>query len=224
MTETLQEIGKKHGTDKHDSCHHDCAGSTYLEIYERYLSPLRDRKLKVLEIGVRDGCSHRMWREYFPNSTIYGIDIDPRCKQHESDRIRIFIGSQSDPDTIKKAVDHAGGSFDVIIDDGSHVNQLTLKSYELLFPSLISGGLYIMEDLGCSYLGRQLASDIIRGGWPGMQYNKGVDFVNDRSSINAFFNGLIKDIDLPDLGGCRSGVEWLHFYSRIAVIKKLEAR
>jgi cephalosporin hydroxylase len=227
MSETLQEIGKKHGTDKHNDVH-SYGGETYLNIYHRYMNELRDKPLKVLEIGVKDGNSHRMWREYFPKATIYGIDIDPRCKQYESDRIRVFIGSQSDPSTIDVAVKHAGGQFDIILDDGSHVNELTLKSFHLLFPALRDGGLYIIEDLGCSYLGEKLIRHIREGGWPGMQYNQGVSFNNERSVMDKFFNSLIHDIDQviqhlewdPVPGG-KSGVEWVHFYSQIAVIKKL---
>jgi len=223
MNETLQQIGQKHGTDKHD-IHHTYGGSTYLNIYDRYMSEYRDKPIKMLEIGVRDGCSHRMWREYFPNATIYGIDIDPRCKQTESDRIRIFIGSQSDPVTVNAAVNHAGGQFDLILDDGSHVNELTLKSFDLLFPALKAGGLYIIEDLGCSYLGSDLEKYIVVGGWPGMAYNQGVSFNNDRRVMDNLFNSIIHDIDQSDtpIGG-KKGIEWIHFYSRIAIMKKLSA-
>ena len=226
MTETLQQIGKKWGTDKHDD-RHSYAGSSYLEIYHRYLNELRNKNLKILEIGVRDGCSHRMWQEYFPYSTIYGIDIDPRCNQQESDRIKVFIGSQSDPDTIKKAVDHASGLFDIVIDDGSHVNELTLKSFDLLFPCLSAGGFYIMEDMHCTHLGDDLKYHIVMGGWPGMQYNQDVNFSNDRKTMDKFFNSIINDIDyanpnIPVEGG-RMGIEWIHFYSSIAIMKKVQA-
>jgi hypothetical protein len=223
MIESLQEIGKRHGTDKHNS-DHSYGGSTYLDIYDNYLSRWRDTPIKMLEIGIRDGCSHRMWRDYFPKGTIYGIDIDPRCKQSQSDRIRVFIGSQADPSVVGAAVEDAGGQFDLILDDGSHVNELTLKSFSLLFPRLAAGGLYIIEDLGCSYLGGDLATHVRVGGWPGMQYNTDVEMVNDRSSMDRFFNGIIRDIDTSDTSGGRMGIEWIHFYSRIAVIKKMGRR
>lgn len=218
-TETLQQIGAKHQTDKHDG-NHTFSGSTYLDIYDRYLSGIRELPIKLLEIGVRDGCSHRMWREYFPKATVFGIDIDPRCKQYQSDRIRIFVGSQGDPNTIQSVLDNAKDQFDVILDDGSHVNELTLRSFDLLFPHLKSGGLYIMEDLGCSYLGEDLKRHIVVGGWPGMQYNNGVEFNNDRKVMDTFFNNIIRDIDTSDSGGAKLGIEWIHFYSRIAIIKK----
>jgi len=220
MNETLQEIGRKHQTDKHDA-NHKFGGSTYLDIYDKYLNGLREQPIKLLEIGVRDGCSHRMWREYFPKAMIYGIDIDPRCKQYQSDRIKVFIGSQSDPEITNAAVKDAGGQFDVILDDGSHVNELTVKSFDLLFPCLRAGGLYIIEDLGCSYLGKNLGDHIVRGQWPGMKYNTGVEWNNDRRMIDNLFNGIIRDFDTaPHTGANPSGVEWIHFYSRIAIMRK----
>jgi hypothetical protein len=225
-TETLQQIGARHQTDKHDSNHNFC-GSSYLDIYHKYLNGIRDLPLNILEIGVRDGCSHRMWKEYFPNSVIYGIDIDPRCKQSQTDGIRIFIGSQGDQQTINDVMQDTGGAgFDVILDDGSHVNSLTLKSFELLFPHVKQGGLYIIEDLGCSYLGQDLKEHIVRGGWPGMSYNKNIDFNNDRLDMDRFFGSIIHDIDtapLEENHGGKTGVEWVHFYSRIAIMKKKKA-
>jgi hypothetical protein len=212
MNETLQQIGTKHQTDKHDHNH------LYLDIYHRYMNGIRNLPLNILEIGVRDGCSHRMWREYFPNSKVYGIDIDPRCKQSQSDRIKIYIGSQSDPAIINQAVADAVDGFDIILDDGSHVNSLTLKSFELLFPHLKRGGLYIIEDLDCSYIGKDLESAIKVGQWPGMQYNKDVEFVNNRQDMDTFFNQIIKSIDTKV--GANKDVEWIHFYSRIAIMKK----
>tara|TARA_B100002051_G_scaffold272050_1_gene307969 strand:- start:125 stop:775 length:651 start_codon:yes stop_codon:yes gene_type:complete len=212
----LQLLGQKHGTDKGD-VHHTFAGRTYLDIYERYLSHLQNKPINFLEIGVRDGASHRMWSEFFSDdSGIYGIDIDPRCKAFEKDNIKVFIGSQASPELINSVAEDAGGCFDAIIDDGSHVNELTIKSFELLFPYLKSGGVYIIEDLACSYLEERLASDIVVGGWPGMQYNEGVEFVNKRSDMNSFFFDLIKKIDLADT----SQYDWVHFYSKIAIIKK----
>lgn len=212
----LQLLGNKHGTDKGD-IHHTFAGRTYLDIYERYLSHLKDKPINFLEIGVRDGSSHRMWSDFFSDdSQIYGIDIDPRCKQSEKKNVKIFIGSQSSPEIIEEVATHAGGLFDAIIDDGSHINELTIKSFDLLFPYLKSGGVYIIEDLACSYLEEQLASDIVVGGWPGMQYNEGVEFVNRRKDIDEFFLQLIKKIDI----GNTDLYDWVHFYSKIAIIKK----
>lgn len=212
----LQQYGEYFLTDKHDH-HHTFAQKSYLDIYEPYFKPLRERKINFLEIGVRDGCSHRMWQQYFSKeSNIYGIDIDPRCSVYAKENIKIYIGSQDDLSVIDNVVSDAKDGFDVILDDGSHVNELTINSFNLLFKHVKPGGLYIIEDLACSYLGKELHKSIIEGAWPGMQYNKNVTFNNDRNVLNKLFFDIIRDIDLMQT----EEYESVHFYSRIAVIKK----
>lgn len=208
----LQELGKKYGTDKSQ---HSYANKTYLDVYYPYFKDLKNNKINFLEIGVKDGCSHRLWKHFFTNSSVYGLDIDPRCKQYEQDRIKIFTGSQSDSSVINDMIKYSG-NFDIILDDGSHLNELTIKSFELLFPHLNSGGLYIIEDLGNSY-NENIDADI-KTGWPGMQYNKDVAFINKRSELDLLFNKLIENIDLLRI---ESKIEWIHFYSRIVIIKKV---
>jgi hypothetical protein len=83
---------------------------------------MRDEPIRILEIGVKKGSSLRMWKNYFRNGLIYGLDIDPNCKMYEEDRISIEIGIQDDPEFLCGCF---GGTdkFDVINDDGSHVNR-----------------------------------------------------------------------------------------------------
>ena len=207
----LQLLGIKHGTDK---SRHSYASKTYLDVYYPYFENFKDKNINFLEIGVKDGCSHRLWKEFFKKSIVYGIDIDPRCKQYEEDRIQIFNGSQGDPNLVHDIVSD-GKKFDIILDDGSHINELTIKSFDLLFPHLNSGGLYIIEDLANSYM-EDIGKHIIS--WPGMQYNSGVNFSNKRSDIDLLFNKLIENIDMMRT---ESNIEWIHFYSRIAIIKKI---
>ena len=47
----------------------------YIEIYESYFNQIKDKKLKILEIGIADGKSLLTWSDYFENSQIIGIDI-----------------------------------------------------------------------------------------------------------------------------------------------------
>jgi hypothetical protein len=128
----------------------------YLDLYDRHFKELRKKKLKILEIGVggytapkAGGGSLRMWQNYFPNSTIYGIDIYDK-KFHEDRRIKIYQGSQIDQIFLNSLVEKTGG-FDIIIDDGSHINEHVITTFELLFPSLSSHGLYVVEDTHTSY-------------------------------------------------------------------------
>lgn len=140
----LDEIGIKHGTDKSSLIHN------YLTKYEKYLPFKQEDKLKFLEIGVLHGESLRMWKEYFHNSEIIGIDLNSNAKQHEEFRINIEIGSQFDSDFLKYVADKHG-PFDIILDDGSHVNEHVIFSFQKLFNELKSGGVYIVEDVATSY-------------------------------------------------------------------------
>ena len=135
----LDELGRKYGTDK-SSAHHG-----YLDHYERYLGGWRERRLKLLEIGVHKGASLRMWREYFPRGFIVGLDIVPGCASEAGDRIAIVIGNQLDTAALDRALEY--GPFDVIVDDGGHYVDEQLFSFGYLFPHLQPGGLYLLEDI-----------------------------------------------------------------------------
>ena len=210
FSRSLVEIGSYYGTDKGNKWH-TFKGKNYLDVYEIYLRPLRKLDVTLLEIGVRNGQSLNMWKEYFPGAHIYGLDIDPRCQQFASNNISIYTGSQDDRILIEQIFE-SSGEFDLIVDDGSHVNELTLASFSLLFGKLKSGGIYIIEDLGCSYL--DLSSAVKE--WPGMEYNDpGINYMNDREIMNEFFLQKIKEMDHLQ-GAIRS----IHFWPLICCILK----
>lgn len=81
---------------------------------------------------------------------IYGLDIHDK-KAFEEDRIKIFQGSQDDEVLLRRIVGLSGG-FDIVIDDGSHINTHVIKSFEILFPLLRDKGIYVVEDTQTSYL------------------------------------------------------------------------
>ncbi len=141
---TLDQIAIENGTDKSSAIHNYCVK------YEKYLRFDRHQPIKILEIGVLDGASLRTWAEFYPNSTLIGIDIDPRCKAYETDRIRIEIGSQDDPDFLRGVVEKYG-NFDMILDDGSHLQRHVIASFTHLFGHVVPGGSYIVEDTCCAY-------------------------------------------------------------------------
>ncbi len=92
-----------------------------------------------------------MWQDYFcPGSTIVGIDINPECKQHKAENIEIHIGSQNDPDFLKKTAD-LYGEFDILLDDGSHVNENGITTFDNLYDSVADNGVYPVEDMHTSY-------------------------------------------------------------------------
>lgn len=84
----LDNLAIQFGTDK-SSLYHN-----YTEKYERFFHPWKHRKLNILEIGIYEGASLKMWEAYFPNAQIWGMDINPQCKNIESPRIKVLIGDQ----------------------------------------------------------------------------------------------------------------------------------
>lgn len=167
----------------------------YTKIYNQLFGSMQHEPIHLLEIGISinrsDGPSSlQVWKDYFSKGTIVGIDIDPFCLKYKEDRINIHIGSQNDVNFLT-ATCHQYPKFDIIIDDGSHINLYTTQSFKTLWPHLKSGGHYIIEDLHCSYdaLGDSTKS------WPGMQYNPPQDIVNSRKDMDIFFNEIIYKLD-----------------------------
>jgi len=123
----------------------------YLPIYDRILAPFRGGPVTMLEIGVSEGGSLEMWRNYFgPNATICGIDINSDCATRVDSPNLVRIGSQADPAFLKSVV-HEIGPPNVILDDGSHVGEHQEASFRTLWPLLQTGGLYIIEDTHTAY-------------------------------------------------------------------------
>lgn len=135
----LHTIGLKHNTDK-------AFFHKYLDFYQKQL-PKRSFSGRLLEIGVMDGASLRMWREYYPKAEIVGVDIDD--KSHlEINGVTILKLDATDP----KALDSLG-MFDIIVDDGSHMTADQQASFEHLYLNQLSPkGYYIIEDLHTSLM------------------------------------------------------------------------
>jgi hypothetical protein len=123
----------------------------YLEIYERHLERFRGASPTLIEIGVLGGGSLQMWRAYLgSDARIVGVDIDPRCKAHESDGVEVFIGDQSDPGLLQAIVDKYG-AIDIVIDDGSHNRRDQIATFEHLYPRQSARGVYLVEDCHAKY-------------------------------------------------------------------------
>tara|TARA_X000001382_G_scaffold130383_1_gene125051 strand:- start:3425 stop:4069 length:645 start_codon:yes stop_codon:yes gene_type:complete len=152
MKNNLFELGRKYNTDK--THRFPSYGVSYLHVYENIFSVYdRNAELNILEIGVREGPSINMLLEYFPNSTVYGMDIN-NCTSEPYDKSRFnFIqGDQTNLDDINKIIDMlpvkqgSRSSFDIIIDDGSHLTSDFVFTYNNLFKHLNRNGVYIIED------------------------------------------------------------------------------
>lgn len=191
---TLQQIGEQTNTDK---SRHSYKGMSYLNIYERHFEKRRESVKCFVEIGVLNGASLKMWEEYFPNATIYGIDIEPNCKQYESGRIKILIGDQNDNEFLK-SVSEQIGEIDILLDDGSHITRHQINTFNHLYKNISKNGYYAIEDLRNSYEEFNEKYDL-RQIWPGMGHNKPEDSLkNYREEFNVWIQDMVKKLDYHD--------------------------
>jgi hypothetical protein len=216
---SLDELAIKNGTDKSSMIHDYCFK------YEKYLTFNRNDKLKILEIGVWKGESLSTWSEFYPNSLIVGIDINKDCKIYESEKIKIEIGSQIDEQFLKYVVE-TYGEFDLIIDDGSHYQSHMIKSFEFLFPYVKKTGLYVVEDVCCSYWSNFEGG--FRKSGTSVEYFKGIiDDVNFNGELLENFNPsyarkddlLIEQVSKKNYD-IRTDIESLNFMNSIIIITK----
>lgn len=124
----------------------------YLDAYERHFASYREAgNVHMLEIGVFQGGSLELWRKYFgDDATIFGVDINPECAKRVDAPNQVRIGSQDDPSFLRSVASELG-EIDIILDDGSHVAKHQLASFDVLFPLLRDGGIYVIEDLHTAY-------------------------------------------------------------------------
>lgn len=143
----------------------------YTRIYRDLFAELRDRPITFVEIGLlrpdrdkrrpsnasesgknmpqlrgpQSAPSLQAWRRYLPNAKIIGFDIDD-FRDIRMPGVTILQGDMSNPQDLAQIVKAAGGSIDVIIDDGSHVSHHQQIAFANLFPHVVPGGIYIVED------------------------------------------------------------------------------
>jgi hypothetical protein len=132
---------------------YDSDKTGYLKKYDPVLEPYVQKKIALLELGVLNGGSLLMWRDYFPFGTIAGIDIKLPDGVDLGERISIFEGNQADPQFLSQVANNvAPDGFDIIIDDASHRGEYTKTAFWHLFDNhLKPNGLYVIEDWGTGY-------------------------------------------------------------------------
>lgn len=154
----LAQLFNHYGTDK------DRIG--YSPVYHALFDRRRHEEVNLLEIGIgtmrpgvrssmhgyalagyRPGGSLRAWRDYFPRGAIYGVDIQSDTEISE-ERITTAFCDSTDPQRVATFVERLGGRrFDIIIDDGSHVDTDQLATLENFYPHLEPRGVYVIEDV-----------------------------------------------------------------------------
>ena len=210
----LSKLAVLFGTDK-QGIH------SYTQHYQHHFEPLRDKSLNILEVGVGGyddpkggGESLRMWKAYFPHSHIYGVDIHDKT-YHDERRIKTFRGSQSDAAFLKSVADQIG-TIDIVIDDGSHMNEHVMTTFKVLFPLLSPRGIYAVEDTLTSY-------------WSvvdGIQWGGSSDLSAPHTSMN-FFKSLVDGLNYEEftLEGYQptyfdKHIVAMHFYHNLIFIYK----
>lgn len=203
----LSALAKLYGTDK--------VIHGYTSIYETYFNTLRYQNKLILEIGIggsdnpkSGGGSLKMWSKYFPNSKIIGIDIYDKSF-FNSRKIKTHIGNQSDRIFLTKMISKYN-EFDIIIDDGSHINIDVITTFKYLFPALVSEGFYIIEDTQTSY-------------WA--EYGGDESDLNNPNTIMNYFKSLIDELNINELRKKQIittyfEIEFIHFYQNLIIIKK----
>lgn len=208
--QSLKELSLKYESDK-------STAHNYTHIYEKYLSSFKNKKIKLLEIGIggysstsKGGGSLKMWRDYFKKGKIAGLDIEDKHLKLGK-RVHIFKGSQENPKDLSKII-KLFKNFDFIIDDGSHLNNHQIKTFKLLFPYLNNGGLYFIEDVQTSYM---------------LKYGGDGFYLNNRKTAVNYFKTFIDKINYQEIENPFLKVDYfskniteIHFYHNFIVIKK----
>jgi len=202
--------------------------SMYLDEYNRLFDAHREQPVRLLEIGVQNGGSLEIWSKFFSNAEkIIGCDINPDCAQLQFDDPKIaVVVADANTDEAERHILELSPAFDLIIDDGSHHSADIVRSFARYFSHVSDGGLYVAEDLHCSYwkdfdggifhpyssiaFFKRLADVINHDHW-------GVDKTRCEllSSFNCENNGVLDDLTLAHIHS-------IEFINSMCVIRKAQ--
>ena len=142
----LKELFNKYGCDKAKKHH-------YHTVYQPEFEPLQNEPINILEVGVFKGESASAWIDFFPNATVYGLDIFVRVSAEDipilqHPRVKWLKGDSTHP-SVSGAIQKAWPDvqFDIIIDDGLHTPEANAQTFKNLFPFVKSTGSYYVEDV-----------------------------------------------------------------------------
>ena len=195
----------------------------YFDVYTKEFESLRCKPIRMLEIGVREGGSLKMWKKWFhPDSLVVGIDIEESCTQHENANNNIFvrIGDQTDNHFLNKVTSEFG-PFDLILDDGGHTtSQMTVSFNSLFRNALKAGGIYMVEDTHTNYWSRFIDTKITF-----IEYCKELvelmhaNYIHHQYGDVFRLNGkqTLKSLQVPYI---QARLQRISFYDSIVVIEK----
>lgn len=219
----LDTLAKKNSTDKGPNSNYVnpngklLPGHNYTQFYHFYFNPLRDKAFNLLEIGFFKGGSARMWEEYFPKANLFFLEINQEFidvyGKDLSSRSKVFFVDQSNQAQLKRFAQTVKNGFDIIIDDGSHIAEHQIISFETLFSFLNKGGLYIIEDLHCTYKkGKSKTIDFMSHRVDDLNYISAKTKCADQ---NKFPRNLLNTLNIY-----QREILAVHFYSGICFIFK----
>lgn len=144
--EDLRAIIKKYGNTDKDSVH------SYIEPYERLLSPFKNKPCNLLEIGVQFGGSAIMWHDYLPQSQLYLLDVRDAimhriAKSMQPNRWHFYVTDAYSLEMVSTMQQECPKGFDIIIDDGPHTLESQIFVLTSYLPLLNKGGVLIIEDI-----------------------------------------------------------------------------
>ena len=182
----------------------------YFDIYHRHFEEYRNKPVTILEFGVFQGGSLQMWKKYFGNKArIIGVDINPKCKSLEEPGIEIYIGDQGDRKFLKRLMKNIG-QVDVVIEDGGHMMNQQINTFEEVYPHVKDGGVFLIEDLHTSYW-----SDYAGG------YRKASTFIEyAKDMMDEIHAWHSKDTESFKITELTKSVKGFHVYDSIIVFDK----
>ena len=193
----------------------------YLPAYEAVFHGFieRQRPVRLLEIGVQNGGSLQIWSKYFPRgTTIVGIDIDPACAGFVTEpNVSIWIGDASDQVALDRMLGDA--EFDVIIDDGSHRSDHVVATFNTCFGRLSRGGLYVVEDLHCSYHSSHGGGFRLAGS--SMEWFKGLADTLNADHFEPDASAKLHAAELQRLRELGKEIGRITFFDSLVVVEKL---
>ena len=200
------------GNYKSDKGNKDIAHSwhNYTLIYYNLFRNFQDSQLRIFELGLgtnnenipsnmgsggNPGASLYGWSDFFPNSQIFGADIDKDIL-FATDKIRTFYCDQTNPDAIKSMWNEAElqENFNIIIEDGLHTFEANVCFFENSIHKLKVNGYYIIEDILTSDLDR--FTEKIKE-WQGKYKDLSFTLLPIPSYVNILDNNLLIVIKNP---------------------------
>ena len=179
--------------------------SGYFQVYEQIFRNFIDSKFTFVEVGIHNGGSLFMWREFFgKDARIIGIDLNPKAKQFEKYGFEIFIGDQSSKKFWSNFYNEVG-NIDILLDDGGHTYEQQIVSVVSSIDFINNNGMIVVEDTHTSYFKKF--------GYPSKHTfinwaKKLIDNINSRSEDVTVQNPIFKNI-----------IHSIEFFESIVVFK-----